>query len=633
MCGIAGLMTRKESRGCPGRLEDALHRLRPRGPDAEGKWSGSGISLGMRRLSIIDLEKGGQPFFNETRRIVATVNGEIYNAPELRTELESRGHRFQGGSDCEVLVHLYEEEGESFLRRARGMFALVLWDGQLEKLLLGVDRFGEKPLVLAETPDCLCWASEIRAIPPLLGERLRVDTEAVQDNFEISYLPPPRTIFRGIRKLCPGTLEIWDRKTWDRRSLTYWSVEQAGADRGCPGSEGLAGLLEESGRITLRSDRPIGLALSGGLDSSLVSALAARGGKQIEAFTVGYPGEPENDERKGARTLANQLGIPLHECEIHPSEVADEFPHLLEALDEPVADIAAQGYRRIFQAAADRKIPVLLMGQGGDELSWGYDWIRKAVIETERAERLKQQPLIAWHEYLGPGTDGDPRWRKKVQGCLRNWLGLGRDWGGRATAERMFDLNPERNEARQLGKRLFSAPSGGAFGGCLGGVGRGPIRPDIEITGLICRTYLAGNGLILADRLGMACSVEARLPLLDAEWAEAWMACRRDFPDHALEPKARLREVARKLGVPAEVLSRQKRGFAPPGREWKRAILKRYFSWLPDGCLMSLGILSSSGLNILRKKHLLGARYTNAAYTLLVLEGVLRRYQSHLDFT
>lgn len=628
MCGIAGLLMRESKAISPEPLEEALLQLRPRGPDGEGKWEGRGISLGMRRLSIIDLTNGGQPFFNETRDTVATVNGEIYNAPELRAELTGRGHRFQGGSDCEMLVHLYEEEGETFLQKVRGMFAFALWDKRSEKLLLGVDRFGEKPLVLSEGPDRLVWASEIRAIPPLLGARLRLDSGAVRTNFELSYLPPPATIFQGIRKMAPGTLEIWERKHWKRRTLTYWKVEQAGENRACPGNEGLASLLEESGRITLRSDRPVGVALSGGLDSSLVALLASKGRKNIEAFTVGYPGEPENDERAGARILAKQLGIPLHECEIHTNDVVDQFSDLLKALDEPVADIAAHGYRRIFQASAERKIPVLLMGQGGDEFSWGYEWVRQAVTETERAERLRSRPLWGWHEYLGPGTQKDPRWRKQAQGCFRNWLGFWRDRAGRTTRERMFDLNSECNEARRLEQRLFAqtSPIPRESSGFTG------TRPDIEITGLICRTYLAGNGLILADRLGMACSVEVRLPLLDAEWAEAWMACRREFPDHGLELKARLREVAHKLGVPTEVLGRKKRGFAPPGREWKRAILKRYFSWLPDGCLMSAGILSPEGLELLREKHLQGARYTNAAYTLLVLEGVMRRYHSHLDF-
>jgi len=456
-----------------------------------------------------------------------------------------------------------------------------------------------------------------------------VDAEAVRTNFELSYLPPPATIFRGIRKLAPGTLEIRSRNQWRSQTLKYWAVETAGEGRHCPGTKGLAELLEESGQITLRSDRPVGVALSGGLDSSLISALASRGGKNIEAFAVGYPGEPENDERREARILARQLGIPLHECEICTSQVAEEFPDLLEAMDEPIADIAALGYRRIFQASAEKKIPVLLMGQGGDELSWGYDWIRQAVGETERARRLEKNFFSAWMEYLGPGTESDPRWRKKAQSCLRHGLGFWRDRGGRSTAERMFDLNPERNEARKLGVKLLSGkapPLQGLSGGSAA-------RPDLEITALICRSYLVGNGLTLVDRLAMASSVEVRLPLLDVKWVEAWMACRRQIPDHRDSPKGRLREVAKILGLPAEVLARKKKGFAPPGKEWKRAVLQRHFSWLSDGCLMSLGLLPSQGFNLLKEKHLLGSRYTNAAYTLLVLEGVLRRYQSQLDFS
>lgn len=633
MCGIAGLLLREPGPIQPGRMEEALLRLRPRGPDAEGRWEGEGVALGMRRLSIIDLEHGGQPFLSEAGDIVATVNGEIYNAPELRQELIQRGHRFQGGSDCEVLVHLYEEEGEEFLRGLRGMFAFSLWDRKAARLLLGVDRFGEKPLHVAENRQGLCWASELRAMPFLLGERLRVDAGALCENFQKSYLPPPKTLFRGVRKLDPGTMEIWSRAGWSCRRKTYWSLEEAGRQRSCPGTSGLADLLTESGRITLRSDRPVGVALSGGLDSSLVALLASRGGKNLQAFTVGYPGEPENDERPGARFMAKQLGIPLHECEIPSGQVAEEFPELIEALDEPVADIAAHGYRKIFQAAAQRNIPVLLLGQGGDELSWGYDWVQKSVTESERAKRLRGNPLMACHEYLGPGSEADSRWRKKAQSCFRNWAGFWKDLRGRTTMERMFDLNPEHNEARTLANRLLSKgrPEVGEFFRKESFASE--VRPDIEITALICRTYLAGNGLTLADRLGMACSVEARLPLLDTAWIEAWMACRRESPDQAEIPKARLREVAKKLGLPGEVLERKKRGFAPPGREWKQAALRKHFAWLADGCLMSLGFLSPAGLRILREKHQLGARYTNAAYTLLVLEAVLRRYQGHLDFS
>ena len=635
MCGIAGILG-KESGGIPSeeRLSRALQRLEHRGPDGEGRWSGRGIVLGMRRLSIIDLAGGQQPFFSEGRDIVGVVNGEIYNAPELRAALETKGHRFQGGSDCEVLVHLYEEQGEEFMQKARGMFAVSLWDVTRQRLILAVDRFGEKPLYVAEGDGNLCWASELRVIPVLTGKKLALAPEALRTDLRLTYLPAPRTPFQGVRKLRPGSIEIWNQKKWESTRRIYWELERSGQNKTCPGVEGLAERLEESSRMTLRSDRSVGVALSGGLDSSLVATLAVRGKKNIEAFTVGYPGEPENDERPAARDLARSLGISLHECEISEEEVADEFPKLLELMDEPVADIAAPGYLRIFREAAAKKIPVLLMGQGGDELFLGYEWVRRAVRHAERRERREKQPYLAWREYLGSEKGADPRWRKQCQSAWEQFRWWKRDGSGESWGERMLALNPEMEEVRRLEGKLFTAAflrksmSWPQQEDWLISAG---VRSDLDIIGLISRIYLAGNGLTLADRLGMAYSVEARLPMLDVDWVEAVMACQRESPSHVLDPKARLKEVAEYLGLPHEIIHRPKRGFAPPARQWKRKILQRYLPWLKDGILMENGILSPQGWKLLERKHLEGARYTNAAYNLLVVEGFLRRFATDLE--
>ncbi len=308
MCGIAGIIGTdarfvEGSESSPRRVAHMLRAMIHRGPDGKGEWHSDDLALGMRRLSIIDLEGGWQPLFNEDRNVVLVANGEIYNYIELRSDLEKRGHTFRTGSDCECIVHLYEEYGDDCVQSLRGMFAFALWDIQRRRLLLARDRMGEKPLYLYESARGVVFASELRA---LLASDLvprELDPDAVHRYFYYQYVPEPQSPVAGVRKLPAGHTLAVEVEPWRVVQRRYWSMEDSPPVDGEPG-EILGEVLQDVARLIVRSDVPVGIALSGGLDSSAIAVLAAREYPgTLQAFSVGYPGRPETDERRYAEGL------------------------------------------------------------------------------------------------------------------------------------------------------------------------------------------------------------------------------------------------------------------------------------------------------------------------------------------
>jgi asparagine synthase (glutamine-hydrolysing) len=292
MCGILGLAGRPRAESL-----DAIELLRHRGPDGDGRWTGDGVGLAMRRLAIIDLETGDQPVANERGDVVAIVNGELYNYRELRAELEAKGHTFRGVGDVEVVPHLYEEHGERFVERLRGMFAISLWDEANRRLVLARDRFGIKPLYLAELPDGLAFASELAPLLAL-GASAELDPEALADYLVLGYVPGARTGLAGARKLAPGSLLVHEN---GRSREERWYVAE-------PHAHPLEETLAEAVRLHLRSDVPLAVLLSGGLDSSLIASLAAAELElPLRTFTVGFA-DAAYDERAPARESARAVG-------------------------------------------------------------------------------------------------------------------------------------------------------------------------------------------------------------------------------------------------------------------------------------------------------------------------------------
>ena len=517
----------------------------------------------MRRLSIIDPAGGWQPLYNEDRSLVLVANAEVYNFVELRRELEAGGHRFATHSDCEVILHLYEERGDGCVDRLRGMFAFALWDCRRQRLLLARDRMGEKPLYLYEQPGRLAFASELKALLRGGVAPFKLEPASLDLYFHYGYVPEPATALQDVRKLPPACTLSVEIGPWRVRQCCYWDMEDTPALDGDP-VERIRAELETVGELTLRADVPVGVALSGGLDSSVVAALAARRyAGRLHAFSVGYPGRPSYDERSGAAALADRLGLAFHDVELPTEEMVEFFPELNYHRDDPIADIAGYGYYAVMRAARDAGVPVVLQGQGGDELFWGYPWVAQCVSECER----KTAALAGKPQCPGGPTADRMVFYDRVP-CFQAALAEARDLYA-------ADFTTSLKDADPLDLFTFRDPRPAA---------------NVRLTRLICQTYLLENGIAQGDRLGMACSVELRLPLVDYRLVETVIGLRKLQADHLLPPKAWLKAAVRDL-LPEEILSRPKQGFAPPLKTWHRALFSKYGSNLCDGYLVQAGVL------------------------------------------
>src|SRR5438309_6813425 len=343
-----------------------------RGPDDEGVYAQGPVGLGMRRLSIIDLAGGKQPIHNEDRTIWVVFNGEIYNFPELRTQLENRGHQFYTHSDTEVIVHLYEEMGRDCVKMLRGMFAIALYDSNRKTLLLARDRLGKKPLYYAQHEGRLYFGSEIKTILAVAPNLAEIDHEAVLQFFYFGYIPDPRSAFRRIQKLPPGHLaeyrlgEISLRQYWE---VPAYGTNDPGSDEAC--LEEMEKRLAEAVRMRLISDVPLGALLSGGVDSSIVVALMARAStRAVKTFSIGFRHQQFN-ESKYARMVAERFSTEHHELIVDPN-IEDSLAYLATLLEEPFGDSSMLPTYHVCRMAR-QKVTVALSGDGGDELFAGYD--------------------------------------------------------------------------------------------------------------------------------------------------------------------------------------------------------------------------------------------------------------------
>ena len=606
MCGIAGKI-RRAGEVQDGDVDRMVAALYHRGPDGSGHHSDGPLELGMRRLSIIDLTGGDQPIYNEDRTLVLIANGEIYNYRELRRQLIDRGHCLRSESDCEVILHLYEDHQFECLKLLRGMFAFALWDSRRRTLLIARDRMGEKPLYLYETDEEIVFSSELGSLLKAGSVQFRLNHTAINDFFHYGYVPDPQTPIKGVRKLRAGHCLIVKPDEWKVEERSYWRMEDA------PPLEGDAASLirqelETISELIIRSDVPVGVALSGGVDSSAVAALANRYYPgTIEAFSVGYEGHPSNDERGLAREFAHYLGIPIHEVVLGVDEVVAGFPELIQHQNDPIADIAGSGYFAVMKMARKRGVPVLLQGHGGDELFWGYPWASQAVAQTRR--KLKKYGSHRLADYAS--------WRfpKSIKGS--NLLGWLLDAGGirsslhqyrrdlHSPADQLvfYDLSPDFRLAQRCMKELYTPSFVESLGTAnptdlfrmaeagVQEIDQGQL--EVIITRLLCETYLLENGVAQGDRLGMAASVELRLPLLDHRLVETVIGLRKVQPDSALPPKCWLRGALEGI-LPAWVLARPKRGFTPPVRRWHRELFMNYGQRLRDGYLVEVGVLTPS---------------------------------------
>jgi asparagine synthase (glutamine-hydrolysing) len=555
MCGIAGFVRSSGTTGPDETLLRAMcDAIAHRGPDDDGRELIGQAALGMRRLSIIDVAGGQQPITNETGDVTVVFNGEIYNYHQLRERLLRAGHRLTTRSDTETLVHLYEDDGDRLVDSLRGMFGFAIWDSRRQRLLLGRDRLGIKPLYYWQKADGLGFASELRSFlvdpefKPVLSQ------EAIALYLAFGYVPDPYCIFENVRKLPPGHVLTWTRDAGPAVHR-YWSplrpetrideVEAAGE---------LRRILDESVRCHLESEVPLGAFLSGGIDSSTVVALMARAmDRRVQTFSIGFD-EPEYNEAPHAARVAAELGTDHTELIVRPD--ADRLVEdVIQGFDEPFADSSALPTLLVSQLARER-VTVALSGDGGDELFGGYTRYAEvagmappapaAARRLLRALALMRPPGARGRAWMltrasghrgryastvtfplavaegGIASSGVSRWRDSMDQILDPW----------------FDRFPSRDFATQM------------------------MLVDLE-------TYLPGDILTKVDRMSMAVSLEARVPLLDHHVVEFAMGLPSALKLNGIVGKKILRTAIAGL-VPPSVLTKPKQGFAVPLAEWFR---------------------------------------------------------------
>lgn len=608
MCGIVGRAYKGAATRKP-LSEEILNKLAHRGPDGLGVYTSDYVQFGHVRLSIIDLtDAGRQPMASHDGRYVVTYNGEIYNYLELRAELEALGEHFFTHSDTEVLLVAYKMWGRDCVKRFRGMFAFAIWDNTDKTIFLARDRCGEKPLFYHRDDECITFASELKALVPMLKTKPDLDPAVVDMYLHYQYVPEPFTLLKGINKLPAAHTLIISADSWQATPQRYWSVEDIVDSEPVPtDTQGiLASIrdgLEDAVKMTLRSDVPVAVALSGGIDSGAIAALAQKHYPEpMHAFCVGYPGRPPYDERHQARALAESLGMIVHEVELPVQSFVDFFPELVGIMDEPIADPAAFGHYSVPKAAADHGIKVLLSGIGGDEVFWGYPWVTQTAATNQMlASRPSLGALVAWASAPGVQAFLDKASRyPRFPSLVRRWAGMLLDLANTQGPQgqlAFYRAAPDFRDAFRI-KPVLYGPAMQALDVA------NPFRPtDIgqrnydEIPAAVIRmlfdTWLASNCLSLADRVSMGVGVESRLPFLDVRLIERVMALRAATPDHHLGQKAWLR-AALKGVLPDDVLARPKAGFQPPVQAWLSSVLTAHGDVLRGGRLVQDGVISAS---------------------------------------
>jgi asparagine synthase (glutamine-hydrolysing) len=557
VCGICGIASTNGS-AVTDRVAAMSGTLVHRGPDSFGEFSDGDVALAARRLSIIDLETGDQPIANEDGTLHVVQNGEIYNYRELRRELESAGHRFRTHGDTEVLLHLYEEHGDRFAERLRGMFAVAIWDVRRRRLVLARDRFGIKPLYYRAVDRELSFASELRALP-----RGEIDLDALEAFLAFNAIPAPLTIFSDVRKLPAGQLLVWtDGEIELKRFARPAPSAEIRTDDEAELVEELRSRVRDSVRAHLVSDVPVGVLLSGGVDSAFLAALAAQEtAEPLHTFSIGFE-ERSFDELAGARSVAERYGTKHHELVLRP-DAALLLPALADAFDEPFADSSALPTYLVSQLAA-KDVKVALSGEGGDELFGGYytyaaDLLAARVgglarLAAPLVERLPTSTAKASFDYRAkrfvraahlPPLERHHGWKEIFSPELRAEL------TGRKTAFDPVDLLRARYRETEGSDELSRLQ-------------------DVDLG-----VYLVDDLLVKTDRASMAHSLEARVPYLDTVVTNLALALPTRHKIRGFSKKVLLRKAAAPL-LPREIVHGKKRGFSIPAAAWLRGELEPF---------------------------------------------------------
>ncbi len=601
MCGIVGIAGSKSlsaaERGAVQAMADAIVH---RGPDDEGFNYADEAAIGMRRLSIIDLDGGSQPIYNADKTITAVCNGEIYNYRELRRQLELRGHAFRSHSDTEVIPHLYGEYGSAFVEHLDGMFAIALWDSRERKLLLVRDRLGIKPVYYGIHNGTLAFASEVKALLKVPGIAAAIDLAGLRDYLTIGYCVAPRTIFAGIKKLPPATVLTWERGR--HRVDNYWQIPRA--TRNDLNADDWAGQvaqqLQASVDSHMVSDVPIGAFLSGGIDSSAVVALMSGLSNQpVNTYSIGYRGDRAAayyNELPYAAQVAQRLNSNHHEIEVQP-RVAELLPKLMWHLEEPISDSAIATTFLVSELAAE-SVKVILSGVGGDELFAGYNryagdhysgmyrripaWLRSSVIEPA-ASRLPSSRQSRWLDMARYA-------RRFVEAGSLPW----------DRQYKYFIAIQSETMLRSLLNDDLPAEADG-FDRIL--ATETADDPLLRLMRVDWQTQLSEDLLLLTDKMSMAVSIECRVPFLDHRLVELAATIPAAIKRPGTEFKAVLKQALKPL-LPDSILHRRKRGFGAPVGSWFKGELRPLrASLLSRVTVEGRGLLSWDAVDTICTEH------------------------------
>lgn len=590
-----------------------------RGPNSEGLWLDESVALGMRRLSIIDLHTGDQPVFNEDKSVVVMMNGELYNYREVRDELEKKGHRFVTKSDTEILPHLYDEYGEDLVDHLNGMYAFSLWDTRRKKLIIARDRFGEKPLYYGIFGDKLIWASEPKAILAHPSVRPEIDLDALRQYLSYDYVPAPKSIYKGIYKLPAAHLmtvdsgEVKIRRYWDQtfeKQDAKPSIESAASD--------LKDLLSDAVRMRLVADVPLGILLSGGIDSSTVAAFAVQHAtERVKTFSIGFE-EDSFDESKYARQVAKHLDTEHYEEKLSATTAGDLISEIGTWLDEPLSDgsliptfLLAQFVRK--------HVTVALGGDGGDEIFAGYPmYYAHKVARSYRSipkivRRSLIEPAVAALPVSTRNMSFDYKAKRFVRGAGLDAVERHHSWFG------SFSLDEQE---RLLMPEILASSDGDIYRGPREMLKLSDAVDEIEqMQFLDMNYYMAEDILTKVDRAAMAVSLETRAPFLDPRIAQFAACLPLEYKLKGSNGKYVLKKAVEDL-LPQTILNRPKKGFGIPIAEWLKGRLNSLMhDLLSPERLRAQGLFEPEYVQTLIAEHETGrASHHKQLWTLLVFQ-------------
>ncbi len=627
MCGIVGII---DTRGNSPIDRDLICRMNEiqyhRGPDQGNVHLEPGIAFGHRRLSIIDLSSGTQPLFNEDESVVVVYNGEIYNFPELMTELRDRGHRFRTRCDTEVIVHAWEEWGESCVEHFRGMFAFAIWDRNKQTAFLTRDRLGIKPLYYSLLPNGhLIFGSELKALCVHPGLSTEIDPLAVEEYFSYGYIPDPRTIYQDVYKLAPGHRLTVVREKRLGQPVQYWDIpfdtQEARSESDL--QEELISRLREAVSIRLVSEVPLGAFLSGGVDSSaIVAMMASISNDPVNTCSISF-GQKKYDESEYAAIVAKQYQAHHHVQQVDPDNF-DLVDTLAQVYDEPYADSSAIPTYRLCELAR-KQVTVALSGDGGDENFAGYRRYFRHLKEEQVRDHIPsgvRQPLFGALGRVYPKADWAPRFLR----AKATFETLARDTieGYHHSVSIMDDMTRTRLFSKTFNQQLQGYSASEVL---RRHAEYAPVNDPVSLVQYLdLKTYLPGDILTKVDRASMAHSLEVRVPILDHKFVEWVSTLPVNLKLNGSEGKYLLKKAMERY-LPNDILYRRKMGFAVPIANWFRGPLKeRVRKAVLGPVLEETGFFNRHFLESMVDEHQSGLRdYSGPLWSLLMFESFLRK--------